>query len=77
MTSDAAYEHRLNIENISEADYGEYVCEATNALGAERSSVRLTGERARRVTGVGAGLIIRDFEFGVNAKQPFSWTLNV
>ena len=44
VTADVAYEHRLNIRNVSEADYGEYVCEATNTLGTERGSVRLTGE---------------------------------
>ena len=33
--------HTLRIANLTEADYGEYVCESVNELGRDRKSMQL------------------------------------
>lgn len=40
---DAAHRYTLTLENVSEPDFGEYTCDASNNLGSEQGKIRLTG----------------------------------
>ncbi|XP_018021352.1 protein amalgam-like [Hyalella azteca] len=43
MTTDGERRYSLTVRNVSEQDFGEYRCNASNSLGTNSSSIRLTG----------------------------------
>lgn len=44
---DKGHRHSLQINVVTETDFGEYSCEATNEYGTSSASIHLTGRRKR------------------------------
>lgn len=42
---DKGHRHSLQINDVTESDFGEYNCEATNDFGSSSASIHLTGKR--------------------------------
>lgn len=43
VSHEAPHTHLLTVHNVTESDFGEYTCDATNSLGSQQLNIRLTG----------------------------------